>query len=421
MASIQIIITYTFKNVLYVMKKIILSGGWSYGNLGDEAILISSINLIHQKFPEYVIIVLLYRKNETVKFLEQLDYIVIEQSLHSLMFGVEKKRMDFGDGVLKDLLVPIQRRVNNRLKPFQRKKDLLSFLKSPVTFYKKYDTAYNYFSKLCKDAEIYVMSGGGYLNNWNEMIISKNFEVQIAKQNNLKTYIIGQTVGPFNKYAKQVYSLILDKIDNCFFRDIESIKDTKSTGHACLPYIVPDIALSEETVYEKDNYIVFIPFLTDLNKHIDDIISNIKSIVSESGGKVVITVTQQWAWCIQIATSFYIAMKSDGLDVKLIIPEDYKELEALLSSAEFVFSQNLHGLIMAYRGHTPIVCLNDRRKFVSFMETIGHMENLIAPTQITKTNLYECYKNKESFAFDNCKDFRKQIYDSFSLIINNNV
>ena len=50
MASIQIIITYTFKNVLYVMKKIILSGGWSYGNLGDEAILISSINLIHQKY-----------------------------------------------------------------------------------------------------------------------------------------------------------------------------------------------------------------------------------------------------------------------------------------------------------------------------------------------------------------------------------
>ena len=71
------------------MKKIILSGGWSYGNLGDEAILMSSVKLLHQRYPDYVIVVLLYKKNETVKYLKMLNYVQIEQSLHSYMYGVK--------------------------------------------------------------------------------------------------------------------------------------------------------------------------------------------------------------------------------------------------------------------------------------------------------------------------------------------
>lgn len=73
------------------MKKIILSGGWAYGNLGDEAILMASVKLLHQRFVDYTIVVLLYKKNETVKYLETLDYVQIGQSLHSYMYGVEEK------------------------------------------------------------------------------------------------------------------------------------------------------------------------------------------------------------------------------------------------------------------------------------------------------------------------------------------
>lgn len=396
----------------------ILSGGWSYGNLGDEAIMMASIELLHQRFPEYKIVVLLYRRNETVKYLQELEYVEIGQSLHSYMYGVDEKRMKFGQCLIGELMLPIERRVSNQLIPLKRNSELKRFLKSPADFYKNYKAAKDYFCKICQEADMYIMSGGGYLNNWSEMIISKHLEVEIAKEHYMKTYMIGQTVGPFNNFAKEVYRLVLKNIDGCFFRDIESINDTKTLGHPCLERVIPDIALAQETLYEKEDTIVFVPFLTDLNLHMDDIIDNIQAVVADTGYKVVITVSQQWVWCMQIAMSFYVALKEKGVEAKFVIPEDYKELERVLSSAQFVFSQNLHGLILAYRGHTPVVSLNDRRKFVSFMKTIGHDENLIAPSNITKTNLYECFKRREVFDFAICKDFREQISDAINQTMN---
>lgn len=399
------------------MKKLILSGGWSYGNLGDEAILMASVKLLHHLFPDYTIVTLLYKRNETVKYLESLDYVQIGQSLHSLMYGLHEKKMEFGESFINELKSPIRRRFNHQLDPIRKKYKLKSFLKSPYEYYKKYGDAKKYFAALCDDADLYVMSGGGYFNNWTEMIISKLLEVHTAKEHGLRTYMIGQTVGPFNKYAREVYRLTIDNIDGCFFRDIESVKDTKIMGYNCLPNVIPDIALSEETLYTKNNQIVFVPYLSDLNHHMDEIIENIQAIVFDSGCKVVITVSQQWPWCMQVATSFYVAMKNKDIDVKYIIPEDYKELEQILSSSQFVFSQNLHGLILAYRGHTPVVSLNDRRKFVSFMDTIGHKENLIAPQNITNTNLYDCYKRRSEFDFSNCKRFQQQITEAINQIL----
>lgn len=396
------------------MKKLILSGGWSYGNLGDEAILMTSVKLLHQRFPEYMIMILLYKRNETVKHLEALDYVQIGQSLYSLMYGVHEEKIEFGESFFNELKLPIRRRLNHQLNPIRIKHKLKNFLKSTSEYYKKFGKAKEYFAILCGDAELYVMSGGGYFNNWYEMIISKLFEVRIAKEYGLKTFMIGQTVGPFNKYAREVYRLVLDNIDGCFFRDIESIKDTKSLGYNCLPNVVPDIALGEETLYVKSNYIAFIPSLTDLNRHMEDIIRNMQSIVAESGYKVIITVSQQWSWSLQVATSFYIAMINKGIEVKYVIPEDYKELERILSSAQFVFSQNLHGLILAYRGHTPIACLNNRRKFVSFMKIINHEENLISPSNITSTNLYDCFKRRREFDFSNCQEFQHQIKEAIN-------
>ena len=377
----------------------------------------ASVNLLHKRFPEHTIVVLLYRRNETVKYLDTLDYVEIGQSLHSYMYGVKEKRMDFGEGLADELRRPIVRRLNNQLNPIRQRLDIERFLKNPPAYLGKYEKANAYFKDLCTDADVFVMSGGGYLNNWSEMLLSKCNEVTLAKRYGMKTFMIGQTIGPFNECAKKVYRIILDNVDACFFRDIESVKDTRSLGYDCLDDVIPDLALAEETPCEKENYVAFVPFLTDLNMRMNEIIENLRAIVSDSGCKVVVTVSQQWAWAIQVATSFYVALKSDGIDARLVIPEDHKELERLLSAAQFVFSQNLHGLILAYRGHTPVACLNNRRKFVSFMRAIGHEENLIAPASITKTNLHECYKHRDEFDFENCKAFQSQIRDAIDKIV----
>ena len=51
--------------------KIILSGGWGYGNLGDDAILYSSIKLLRDKFPDSTIVVLSYNIPETESIIKE--------------------------------------------------------------------------------------------------------------------------------------------------------------------------------------------------------------------------------------------------------------------------------------------------------------------------------------------------------------
>ena len=67
---------------------ILISGGWGYRNLGDDAILVSSINLIQNCYPEAQISVLSYSKEETEKILNNSIpvYSSIDYRLHTGIF-----------------------------------------------------------------------------------------------------------------------------------------------------------------------------------------------------------------------------------------------------------------------------------------------------------------------------------------------
>lgn len=400
-------------------KRIILSGGWGYGNLGDDAILWASYSLIKQKYPNSNITILSYNIKESCNVIPEGSDVDYQESLHVSMFGFKPHTLKLGEGFISELTKPIKTAYNRHV--YKRIQDSLlrrKVLKNPDTFASKYNTQFDNFHKLCKTADIYVMSGGGYLSNWAEMVISKYYEVDIAKKHDLDIYIIGQTIGPYKyKTARLLAQRILQNVDCSFFRDAESIRDAKQLGAKCLGHVIPDLVLSTERTAAKKDYIVFIPFLSDLTKNKEKIVQNIAAVSEKHKCSVCITVSQLWPYGMQIGLSIYLELLARNIDARFVVPHDFHELSDILASAQMTFSQNLHGLILSYCAHTPVASLNSRRKFISFMEAIGHPDNLLAPNKLSPTDFLKCYEKRSEFDFSKLQLFRKEINDALDLIV----
>lgn len=400
-------------------KKIILSGGWGYGNLGDDAILLSSYNLIKNRFPNSDIIILSYNIRESSLVLPESENIRYYDSLHVSMYGYKPNVLSFGEGLLPELWKPIKSRYNKKvIKRIRDSKLRNKVIKNKEEFKEQYRKQFQEFSDICRESDMYIMCGGGYLTGWAEMITSKYFEVEIAKKNSLKTYIIGQTIGPFTSdSARFLIKSILDITDNSFFRDKESLSDAKSFGAKCLDKVIPDLVLSTERTAEKKNYIVFIPFLSDLTKNKEKIVQNIAAVSEKHKCSVCITVSQLWPYGMQIGLSIYLELLARNIDARFVVPHDFHELSDILASAQMTYSQNLHGLILSYCAHTPVASLNSRRKFISFMEAIGQPDNLLAPNKLSPTDFLKCYEKRSEFDFSKLQLFRKEINDALDLIV----
>ena len=65
---------------------ILISGGWGYGNLGDDAILLSTIKLTRSKFPNAKLHIFSYSPNETKDIILDSN-CELHSSVHRLLFG----------------------------------------------------------------------------------------------------------------------------------------------------------------------------------------------------------------------------------------------------------------------------------------------------------------------------------------------
>ena len=71
------------------MSKYLLSGGWGFGNLGDDAILLSTIELIKNVDAEAEIGVFSYDSSATKRLLCQYKKVKVFRSIQSILFGHE--------------------------------------------------------------------------------------------------------------------------------------------------------------------------------------------------------------------------------------------------------------------------------------------------------------------------------------------
>lgn len=366
--------------------KILLSGGWGYSNLGDDAILISTIKTIYKVIPSAEITVLSFNVEETQLNIHELfPNIQIIKSIHAILFSNVNYPSNsiFISSLFYKLLRKLSSKYNKRLtsKILQKKENTLN----------KVIQKNEHYNNIFKDTDVYLMSGGGYLNDWMDMGCSKLLEVLHAKKYKKPIILLGQTVGPFhNNLCKDITKEIISLADKIFFRDTDSIKE-----FAEFPSIryMPDIALSDIYKFNKKNYITIIPFNEEILLNLDLICLNLKQLCIESGNEIIITVSQEWPWTIKYAQRIENKLKKLGVQATFINPKTVLKLQQILGESKLVISQNLHGLIIGYRAGTPVISLNARRKFKAFMEMINAQECIILPQNINNQYcLTELYK-----------------------------
>lgn len=394
-------------------KAIILSGGWGYGNLGDDALLMASVKLIRHFFGHKPIIVLSYdakSSEEIVPTDNRLSYAI---SMHNMLFESRRKKLNIAYSLGGRVRIAIEDSVG-RYKERQRNRTMAAeVLRSQSKFINDNLSSTEYFADLCEESDMYIMSGGGYINTWGEMLVSKFMEISIAKQHGLKTFAIGQTIGPWtnSKESEKLGRLLFSLSDGSFFRDIDSVNDMHRWKLPCTDTIVPDLALSDTFLFTKKQQMAFIPFGYHTNEIVENISCNLMRISQKYGYEIVITASQLWEGSVKACVDYFIELKKRHANVRIKIPNNVIELQKTLGESKLCVSGNLHGLILAYRASAPVVSINDGRKFKSFMQMIGAGQAIVPPQSVSEDNIYNLAVTvMSSLQF---KDFRDMIYKHF--------
>lgn len=366
------------------MSQVVLSGGWGYGNLGDDAILSTTFRLLRTIMPGSSLAVMTYNPSLTEHVLMG-QGIKILPSVHRYLVGdAAYKRFGYSGysdrNGMHHLFGEVLRKINGKLqlKPYL----LLSKAYRDASFVPQLSEV---FSDLFGDAQLFIQSGGGYINSgWVDSVIAHSCELHIAKAKGMSTMVIGQSIGPFNlgpfpdRYSAQMAAKALSLSDFISVRDPDSARELVDQGISAS--VLPDITLADigKIRGQSENHFLTIVVgalpLTSIPRFAD----RIDSVVRHSGLVPRITVSRLWKR--DIANASYLRKKLLGLhlDCYLLIPRTWEELEEYLTSSYAVISLNLHGLILAWRSGVPVVAIGKDRKLRSFMEQIGQPEGIIS-------------------------------------------
>lgn len=343
---------------------ILISGGWGYGNLGDDAILLSTIKLTRSKFPNAKLHIFSYSPNETKDIILDSN-CELHSSVHRLLFG--KSAFRFLHTYKKSVNMPYTiKRISNRIKHYL-----------PHHVIKPDFKALKELEYLFAEADMFIMSGGGYFNNWRESLISRCTELQLAQRFNVTSFIIGQTLDDFQPiYRDQVKSL-LSKCNGVSVRDTDSFNMLKKMG--LVSTIAPDLVLAGIDVKPSPhpkNEIVFIPAELPLH-NTNSIIQGIADFAITNGLIIRIAITRLYNADVRCARKTLLTFRNQGVKADLDIPNNFNDVAKHIIGAKFVISRNLHGLILGYIGGANVISLHNAWKFKGFLNQINAADSLI--------------------------------------------
>ena len=377
------------------MNRILISGGWGYGNLGDDAILNSTIKLVRKKFPAAELVVSSYNCEETQGRISRDENITIIPSVHRLFTGnLSSKRLRVLNGSeVSDLREGIDRGLGQKIRS---KFTTLNNIWEEQVSYRKYLVLIENTSSLTENLnytsfDLFILAGGGYfLGEWLDNLYSRVLELNIAKQHNIPILIIGQTIGPFlTAKAKKIAVKGLQAADLVSVRDQESVDELQTLG--IKSRLIPDTALSEiDYVHEKQPTLTLVIGGTGFNAVKSAVLT--KSVTEASrllGLSIKVVITRLWLSDLISAQKIIRILEKENPDVSMIVPKTFDELKNVLGSSSVMVSQNLHGLILGWRSGVPVISLNGGRKFVAFMKQSNQSHRLHPIEELSAKELTE--------------------------------
>ena len=349
-------------------KRVVVTGGGGYGNLGDDAILVSTLGLL------------------AAGGADQIDALTY-QSDSSLLDGVTRARFvdsmhrRCDNGVAEGLFRPIDSSIS-RHRYFHSK--VVNLAQQRMLVGKPYELgalAKPFGEEVLRDASLFVVSGGGYLNEgWISKTASVLDELTVACDLGVPVVVAGPTFGGFRDLRmKSRFYDAFRRAEAIWVRDEFSRKDLIDYGIEA--EVIPDVALADFDFTPCDRGGREIGLIVNkVDEHLTPrLIEALQQMRREKQcGAVTLVMSRLWDCDLRAIRHFLARARATGLVASLFVPGDVFDLERKLRTCVAVISENLHGLIIASRNGVPVVAINDypvgkanHRKFVAFMEQLA--------------------------------------------------
>lgn len=342
------------------MRNVLISGGWGYGNIGDDAILLATRDLVARHMPAAQVTWLSYDPELT-----RGAGIEAETSVHRAMDGARA----FGFMQTADKCVPAA------LWPKVPRRICEKFVKGAVERLcatidrRKHRGAEARIEAAFRTADLFIMSGGGYFNKWDSMFAARIRELELAHENGCKVILIGQSIGPFTEAQREILKRTLKPTDIICVRDPDSVEELKSLGFEAA--LAPDLAMGfPKMVKTVEGKIVVVP--AELNREQEHVLAEqLAAFVASRPAKILLTLTRLIYPDIATLERLQKFLKARGVVAELHIPKSYDEMLADIEGAELVISRGLHAMILGWRSGSKVFALTKSRKVDGFLKAIG--------------------------------------------------
>lgn len=392
--------------------KIVLSGGWSYGNIGDEAIAKSTVHLLEKYFPEAELILYSYDQ-------DNFYYHHNRASLQSIHKIVDSQHID--------------------------SLDILPLIMENSSKY-----GMDEFEKHMDENTLFIMGGGGYFNTrWNTMFISRIIEIELAHKNGAKIALIGQSIGPIDSNHSEVFTSALRKCDYINVRDADTENFIKSLLPDTEIYRGADTAIIISDVYEKDikrkenvvsvmaaGYSTYVPiegnkiqsrFFNKLLGRLTlkyyiyeyKLMRIIKELVEEDQAFICFTMSTDWDFDIAFTKRITKRLKKENYEI-IKNPTVDTLCEKLMESPR-ILSSKMHPIIISASYGVEGVAISYNFKIDNFMASLDSSESCYRNDKLNKEQIVEKLKNKtrsSEYFISNVEKAKKSVYDMMEYMVN---
>lgn len=353
------------------MKKIYITGGWGYGNYGDNAILAGMLQSLKFRLKDSELIITSFDTNE----LALQNNVESIPSVHSLFTK----------------------------NPITRLWHRFSYWLWRKSSYKwMFSSELNKHLEILKKSNVLLMGGGGYFNDaWPSMLNSKYAELELAEVANCPVMLYGQTIGPFSDYTiKNSLSKKLNKVSFISYRDAQSAETLKKSdfnfSNALLTADEANLlpVLKKNYLKNHDGKIVigvmiqnFRPHLNvsgvsvgatipDSSSYISEVVNALNAISSLMPCHFVFMTSTTWD--LKTNQSVFNEIRPCQRSTKEFINNfDTDQFISICQHVDVMLSTNMHPIILATTAHKPSVALSYHYKLDDYMESVGQRGSVL--------------------------------------------
>ena len=390
--------------------KIIISGGWSYGNIGDEVILKSTDYLVKKYFPNDDVIYTSYCPTQFEKEYNQ----AVVKSIHRYWKDVE---------------------ANEEIELYR-----------DMTYYVKKLNLEAYEKMFDKDT-LFIMSGGGYfMSIWPQQFISRILEIEIAKKMGAKIAVIGQSIGPIvDEKSQKLFSDIMIKCDYINVRDEMSKRLIECLCPGINVRLGSDIAIIIDEVFpqyrnisERENVNMTVMGLAkyggiDTKKSSNSLVDKVRNLLSfkymrytnsfkqivrnlaNNNSKVHFVMSTNWDSYVKFSKKITSGVDESNYTINCNL--DVEQMCKLIAKGGFIISTKLHPIIVASSYGIESVAVSYNYKVDEFMKAIGREKYCYKNIEIDENQIIEDYSNRigkiSNYQMERVNLMKKNVHEMF--------